>query len=62
MIIVNDLNGDALRIRALPEGSLAPVGLPIVTIENTDARFGWLPGFFEPFLLQHVWYPFPPVQ
>jgi nicotinamide phosphoribosyltransferase len=45
-----------LKIVATPEGSVVSVGTPLVTIENTDPRFGWLPGWVETILLQ-LWYP-----
>jgi nicotinamide phosphoribosyltransferase len=45
-----------LRIRAVPEGSIVPTDNVLMTIENTDAAFSWLPGWFETLLLK-VWYP-----
>jgi nicotinamide phosphoribosyltransferase len=45
-----------LEIRALPEGSIVPVGTPLLTITNTDDEFPWLVGWFET-LLMKIWYP-----
>ncbi len=45
-----------LRIRALPEGSLVPAGVPMVTVESTDPELAWVVSFVETMLLQ-LWYP-----
>jgi len=45
-----------LEIRAVEEGKLVKVGDVQVTIESTDPRFGWLPGWIETSLLR-LWYP-----
>lgn len=44
-------------IEALPEGTLAPVGVPQMRIRNTDPACWWLPSFLETRLLRAVWYP-----
>ncbi|MEP3053803.1 nicotinate phosphoribosyltransferase [Ascidiaceihabitans sp.] len=44
-------------IEALPEGTLAPVGVPQMRIQNTDPACWWLPSFLETRLLRAVWYP-----
>lgn len=46
-----------IEIEALPEGTVAPVGVPLVQITNTDPRFFWLPNYIETALLRAVWYP-----
>lgn len=45
-----------LRIRALPEGSVVPVGVPLMIVENTDPELPWLVSWFETMLMR-VWYP-----
>lgn len=45
-----------VRIRAVPEGLVVPVGHVLVTIENTDPACYWLTSFLETALLR-VWYP-----
>jgi nicotinamide phosphoribosyltransferase len=45
-----------VRIRAVPEGSVVPVGHALVTVENTDPACCWLTSFLETALLR-VWYP-----
>ncbi|MFN3987545.1 MAG: nicotinate phosphoribosyltransferase [Rhodocyclaceae bacterium] len=55
--IVRECDGAfPLRIRALPEGSAVPPGVPMITVESTDARAFWCVSFIETLLLQ-VWYP-----
>lgn len=46
-----------LRIDALPEGTIAAPGVPLVRVEGTDDDLPWLPGFLETRLLRAVWYP-----
>lgn len=46
-----------LRIEALPEGMVVPVGTPLVQLRNTDPDFFWLPTFIETALLRSIWYP-----
>lgn len=46
-----------LRIKTLPEGSLVPVGVPVLTIENTDPRFFWLTNYIETYLSAELWKP-----
>ncbi|MBV5346751.1 nicotinate phosphoribosyltransferase [bacterium] len=45
-----------LEIRAVEEGKLVKTKEVQVTIESTDDRFGWLPGWVETRILQ-LWYP-----
>jgi len=45
-----------LEIRAVEEGKLIKTKEVQVTIECTDSRFSWLPGWVETKLLQ-IWYP-----
>jgi nicotinamide phosphoribosyltransferase len=46
-----------VRIKALPEGTVLPTRNALLTIENTDAEFYWLPSYLETELLRAVWYP-----
>jgi nicotinamide phosphoribosyltransferase len=45
-----------LRIKAVPEGTVVPVGNVLMTVENTCPKCFWLTNFVES-LLTHVWYP-----
>ena len=56
--IVSDHGGYLpIEIKALPEGALAPSGVPLLQVENTDERMPWLPTFIETALLRAIWYP-----
>ena len=46
-----------LKIKALPEGSLVNMGVPIVSVENTDPDFAWLAQWTECWLQGEVWKP-----
>lgn len=55
--IVRDCGGYfPLTIKALPEGTAAPTGVPLVTVESTDPQAFWCVSYIETLLLQ-VWYP-----
>lgn len=45
-----------VKIKAVPEGTVVPVGNVLMTVENTDPECFWLTNALESFLL-HVWYP-----
>jgi nicotinamide phosphoribosyltransferase len=45
-----------LHIKAVPEGSVVPVGNVLMAVENTDPDAFWLTNALES-LLMHVWYP-----
>ncbi|NSX55649.1 nicotinate phosphoribosyltransferase [Parasulfitobacter algicola] len=45
-----------ILIEALPEGTIAPVGVPQMRIENTDPKCFWLVSYLETRLLRAVWY------
>lgn len=46
-----------IKIEALPEGTLAPVSIPQMRIENTDPKCYWLVSYLETRLLRAIWYP-----
>jgi nicotinamide phosphoribosyltransferase len=46
-----------LRINALLEGTLAPIGVATLTIENTHDAFFWLPNYIETALSSSIWHP-----
>lgn len=46
-----------LLVRSLPEGTLAPIGIATVLIENTDSDFFWLPNYVETALSASIWHP-----
>lgn len=45
-----------IEIRAVPEGSVIPTGLPLLSCEATDPRFFWVVGWFETMVVR-LWYP-----
>lgn len=53
-----DVHGGRLPvlIEALPEGTVAPVQVPQLRIENTDPACYWLVSYLETRLLRAVWY------
>lgn len=46
-----------IKIKALDEGTLVPIGVPMFTIENTIPDFFWLPGYLEAQLSSYIWSP-----
>lgn len=44
-----------LRIKSLPEGTLTPVRVPMLTIENTDPRCYWLTNYIETLASCELW-------
>ena len=54
--IVDEFGGKLpVEIKAVPEGTLVPVGNVLFTIVNTDPRFPWLPNYMETQLMR-LWY------
>lgn len=54
---LHDLGYLPLRIKALPEGSICPLKVPMLTITNTHPDFAWLPNFLETILSNVLWHP-----
>ena len=50
-----DLGYLPLEVRAVPEGTKVPIGVPCFTIRNTDPRFFWLTNQLETILSCSVW-------
>jgi nicotinamide phosphoribosyltransferase len=46
-----------LRIRAVPEGTLVPIRVPMLTIENTMPEFYWVTNFIETLFSAECWMP-----
>lgn len=46
-----------LEIKALPEGSLVNLRVPMLTIRNTKPEFFWLTNFIESFMSCEMWKP-----
>lgn len=52
---LHDLGYLPIEIRALPEGSFVPIGVPMFTIHNTDSRFFWLTNYLESVASADIW-------
>lgn len=52
-----DLGYLPIEIKALPEGTLCPIGVPVLTIRNTHKDFGWLTNYLETLLSCSLWKP-----
>lgn len=46
-----------IRIKSLPEGSICPIRVPMITVVNTDPRFFWLTNFLETIMSCELWLP-----
>lgn len=44
-----------ISILALPEGTVAPLRVPVLTIENTNLRFFWVTNFLETLMSCQLW-------
>jgi len=54
---LHDLGYLPLEIKSLPEGTLVPAGIPVLTITNTVPEAFWLPNFLETWLSAELWKP-----
>lgn len=52
-----DLGYLPIEIKCLPEGTLCPIGVPMLTIKNTHPDFGWLVNYLETLLSAMLWQP-----
>lgn len=54
---LHDLGYLPIEIKALPEGSLVPIKVPVLTIKNTLPEFYWLTNYLETALSAELWKP-----
>lgn len=52
---LHDLGYLPIRLKALKEGTFAPIKTPILTIENTNDKFFWLTNYLETLLSAETW-------
>lgn len=52
---LHDLGYLPLKIKALPEGSLVDIGVPVLTVTNTRSEEFWLPNFLETWMSAELW-------
>lgn len=57
LVQLHNLGYLPIKIKALPEGTLAPMRCPVMTIENTKPEFFWLTNFLETILSTTIWQP-----
>jgi nicotinamide phosphoribosyltransferase len=50
-----DLGFLPLRIKAIEEGELLPVNIPVLTITNTHNDFAWLVNYLETYISNNLW-------
>lgn len=54
---LHDLGYLPLEVKALKEGTVAPIQVPVLTIENTHDDFYWLTNYFETIMSNEIWLP-----
>ena len=54
---LHDLGYLPIKIKALPEGSKVPMGVPALTIVNTHPKFFWLTNYLESVMSAYLWRP-----
>lgn len=52
---LHDLDYLPLVVKAIPEGTLVPMGVPMVTLYNTHPDFFWLPNMLETLMSNVLW-------
>lgn len=52
-----DLGFLPIEVKALPEGTFVPYGVPVLTIKNTLPEFYWLTNFLETLISNLLWMP-----
>ncbi len=52
---LHDLGYLPIEIKALPEGSFVPCGVPCLTITNTHSDFAWLVNYIETLMSCELW-------
>lgn len=52
-----DLGYLPIKVKAIPEGTLVPMGVPVLTIHNTKPEFYWLTNFLETLISNLLWKP-----
>lgn len=54
---LHDLGYLPIEIKSLDEGTLCPIGVPMLTITNTHPDFGWLVNYLETLISCMLWQP-----
>ena len=53
---LHDLGYLPIELKALPEGTLVPLRVPVLTIRNTKPEFFWLTNFLETLMSCEIWH------
>lgn len=54
---LHDLGYMPIKIKCLPEGSVCPIGVPMLTIWNSLPEFYWVTNFLETIISTELWLP-----
>ena len=54
---LHDLGYLPIEIKALPEGAVCPIKVPVFTIKNTHPEFAWLTNYLETLISNVFWMP-----
>lgn len=54
---LHDLGYLPIKVKALPEGTLCPMRVPVLTIVNTKPEFYWVTNYLETILSNLLWKP-----
>ena len=54
---LHDLGYLPVRVKSLPEGTVCPIGCPMLTIINTKPEFFWVTNFLETVMSCELWLP-----
>lgn len=46
-----------ITVKAVKEGTLVPVRVPMLVVENTDPRFFWITNYLETLISNEIWLP-----
>lgn len=54
---LHDLGYLPIRVKAIKEGTLVPIKVPVLTIENTHPDFYWITNYLETIISNLLWKP-----
>jgi len=54
---LHDLGYLPIQVKALPEGSRVPEGIPVMTVVNTLPEYFWLTNYLESVMSCYLWHP-----
>lgn len=52
---LHDLGYLPIEVKALPEGTLVPLKVPMLTVQNTDPKFYWITNYIETLASCELW-------